>query len=144
MWPEYFEINALKEFYTSQKIQVSILESSPVQDTFLAMLTLGNTSLEVLLLDEYNDRMLPNRLLHVVLVLKELEIIEESTDYLDWCNQQGFSTNDEFLLPYYQKMVNELPKLSSYFPKGKVTSFISDWDIQLDAGAAQFLRNTTY
>lgn len=144
METEYPEIKALQDFYTTQKVQLLNLDTLPIEDSFLVSVTIQDKSIQILIQDEFDDFYIQNRLLHVVLALNELVIIEESTDYLDWCNQQGYSANNEFLRSYYQTMIKELPTLSSYFPKGKLTAFISDWDFQLNAGAAQFLRNTRY
>ena len=140
----YPEIDALKEFHSAQKISLSILPESPIEDTSLFNITISNQSFQVIVQDEYGDLALPNTLLHLVLVLNELILINDSTDFLDWCNLQGFQANNTFLLSYYQDMVQLLSGLSKYFTNGKITAFISDWDFQLNAGAAQFLRNTTY
>lgn len=144
MKQKYPEIDALKKFYTTHNFQLQYITPSKIEGVFHGTVFINSSSFQVYIQDEYNDLEIQNTLLFAVLAIREWEIIDDSTDYLDWCFQQGLPTNNEVLRQYYQKTVLKLPQISSYFKNNKLTSFITDLDFQLNAGAAQFLRNTTY
>lgn len=142
--PKYPEIDALNFFYTTNNVQLQRITPSIFEGVFSCTVIINTSFYQVFIQDEYQDLKIKNTLLHAVLALREWEIIDESTDYLDWCLQQGFPTNNEVLRHYYQETAAKLPQISRYFKDTKLTSFISDLDFQLNAGAAQFLRSTTY
>ena len=56
----------------------------------------------------------------------------------------GLSRKSRVLRRYYQDMVKVLPKIATHFKRGKIDSFVTDLDFQLDAGAVHYLRNTTF
>ena len=144
MQHKYPEIDALKKFCTTNHFQLQNITPSKIEGVFVTTILLNKISYKVLIQDEYRDLEIKNTLLHAVLVIREWEIIDDSTDYLDWCRQQGFPANNEVLRQYYQETITNIPQISSYFKDSKLTSFITDLDFQLNAGAAQFLRITTY
>lgn len=144
MKQKYPEIDALKQFYSKNSFIIQSKTPSIFEGVFDATLLIKNNSYLVLIQDEYNDLEIQNPLLHAVLVLREWEIIDDSIDYLDWCKAQGYPTKSEYLRQYYQDAVSKLSQISNYFEGGNITSFISDLDFQLNAGAVQFLRKTTY
>lgn len=140
------EINLLTAFFHSIDFRLEKVPLEWVSKAFIPhRCSIKNESLLLLIQDEYKDLEYPNTLLHLVLVLRELELMEDSTDYLNWCKMQGVLTHSEPLRNYYQEMVRvHIPKLKNLFKHQKITSFISDLDFQLNSGPAQFLRNTTY
>ena len=142
--PAYPEVAALKLFYRSQTVQIIRLDHSLIEDTLYCDITLKGIDYPVLIQDEYQDFKCPNTLLHLVLALREWEFLEESADYLVWCREQGYPGNREVLRRYYQDMVKVLPKIATHFKRGKIDSFVTDLDFQLDAGAVHYLRNTTF
>jgi len=75
------------------------------------------------------------------LVLRELEIYKESTDFLDWCKTQDVNPDSNELRTYYQELAGIYNEVESKL--GKIDSQISDLDFQLNAGTVQELRNTT-
>ena len=144
MKQKYPEIDALKKFYDTNNILIQNITPSIFEGVFVITILLNDISHKVFIQDEYRDLEIKNTLLHAVLVLREWEIIDDSTDYLDWCRQQGFPAKNEVLRQYYQEATANTPQIISYFKDNKLTSFITDLDFQLNAGAAQFLRITTY
>ena len=144
MKQKYPEIDALKKFYDTNNFLIQNITPSIFEGVFVITILLNGISYKVFIHDEYHDLEIKNTLLHAVLVLREWEIIDDSTDYLDWCRQQGFPAKNEVLRQYYQEATANTPQITSYFKDSKLTSFITDLDFQLNAGAAQFLRITTY
>lgn len=144
MKQKYPEIDALKKFYDTNNILIQNITPSIFEGVFVIKILLNDVLYKVFIQDEYRDLEIRNTLLHAVLVLREWEIIDDSTDYLDWCRQQGFPVKNEVLRQYYQETSANIPQITSYFKDNKLTSFITDLDFQLNAGAAQFLRITTY
>ena len=144
MKQKYPEIDALKKFYDTNNFLIQNITPSIFEGVFVTTILLNEISYKVFIQDEYHDLEIKNTLLHAVLVLREWEIIDDSTDYLDWCRQQGFPAKNEVLRQYYQEATANTPQITSYFKDSKLTSFITDLDFQLNAGAAQFLRITTY
>ena len=96
----------------------------------------------VMIEDEQDDLMLNDSRVNVVLVLRELELIHHSSDYLHWCRLQGLLCHADRgkLHSYYQNIVWMLPKLYQLFGKNEIETFISDLDFELNSGAMQFLR----
>ncbi|MBW2938985.1 hypothetical protein KXJ69_12785 [Aureisphaera sp. CAU 1614] len=144
MQHKYTEIDALEKFYDTNNILILNITPSIFEGVFVITILLNDVSYKVFIQDEYRDLEIRNTLLHAVLVLREWEIIDDSTDYLDWCRQQGFPVKNEVLRQYYQETSANIPQITSYFKDNKLNSFITDLDFQLNARAAQFLRITTY
>lgn len=137
----YPEIEALEQFVNEHTVKVSFPSNIPfVYNLTPSLLSIQGTTVLGYIQDEYNDIQLEDPRVHIVLALRELEIIEESTDYLHWCTMMGISSASEVLRSYYQETVHIIPKLKSYFDHKQLTSFISDLDFQLNAGAMQYLR----
>lgn len=138
---EYPEISRLNKFIEDHKIVVKKL-TEPIVDSNLIPLAFefSGTSYTIQIQDEYEDLNYNNPSLDCLLVLRDLAIIEDSTDYLAWCNYMGLDTNNSFLLDYYKTMVNDLNRIRTYFPEGKIDYFITDLDFQLGSGPMSQLR----
>ncbi|WP_340076304.1 hypothetical protein [Leptobacterium sp. I13] len=91
--------------------------------------------------DEYNDFDEQNQLLCLCLVLRELEIYEDASDFLVWCNFTGLQPAEETVRAYYMELRNTYAAIEKFL--GKIDSCISHLDFQLNSGAAQTLRNMT-
>ncbi|NER13593.1 hypothetical protein GWK08_09105 [Leptobacterium flavescens] len=138
---DYPEIQALKNFTERYVLETEILPEIFIhKDLTTINLRLNNKNYHLQIEDEYNDLKLCNKLVNAVLVLRELEALEDSTDYLDWCRELGLNAGNEPLRNYYQDTVKHLPEISRLFPDGKIRSFISYLDFQLNSGAMQALR----
>ncbi|GAB5400693.1 MAG: hypothetical protein Aureis2KO_22780 [Aureisphaera sp.] len=136
---QYPEIDALQNFVSVNKVVIrqtkDVIHKSLVPVSFQCK---GQEYI-IQVLDEYHDLNCQNPLLHVVLVLRELELIDDAKDYNVWCKHQGFSGNPS-VETYYGEITERISFLKPSFPYGKLNSFISDLDFQLNSGAAQALR----
>jgi hypothetical protein len=140
--PDYPEIQALEAFINEHSVSLRIpSDKQAVFDLNPFYISILNAEYLCYIQDEYDDLRLQDPRVHIVLALREFEIIEESTDYLHWCTMMGLPSNSEVMRSYYQDTVNVIPNIKSYFKRNAITSFISDLDYQLNAGAMQYLRN---
>lgn len=138
----YEEIQALNSFIRSYDVRFNRSDGNPAPfNLTYGSLIISERQFRVFIEDEYEDLLLPDPRIPVVLALREFELIEESTDYLNWCRMLAVAASSEVLRNYYQETVRELPELMLYFDSGELTSFISDLDFQLNAGAMQWLRS---
>ncbi len=138
---DFPEIAAIQSFIAYHKISVSpsMKEVVALQLTPLQLHLKGKT-FHIQLSDEYHDLSLKSKLLKYVLVFRALESLQETNDYLDWCKKEGLNATNEKLRSYYQDIIGVLPQINAVFPDQHPTSFISDYDYQLNAGAMQYLR----
>ncbi len=138
---EYSEIILLKNFKELHKISVAINNAHKIESQLIPVeINIKGTSYLVHVEDEYDDSHINNEYLHLVIVLRAFEDIEESTDFLDWCKQLNVNASNEKLLEYYKTIISKIQNFKKLFEDGKITSFISDLDYQLNAGAIQILR----
>lgn len=137
---QYPELTALEQLIQEQGVRVIRSNHDRIAELIPVELTIQQQSLIVYIEDEYHDLDRNNHTLAVVLALRELECINESTDYLDWCSEMGIKTHHEELRQYYQELILKIPTLNTYFPNNRITCFINNLDFQLNAGAIQFLR----
>lgn len=138
----YPEIDNIHNFIKTNEVIIRYSKTSTLQNGLIPLtLSLKNSEHQIYVMDEYDDLRFNNPLLNAVLVFQELEIIEDSTDYLNWCKQQSIQANNEVLRVYYMNMITTLPNIARYFPNNTITSFVSGLDFQLNAGAAQRLRS---
>lgn len=139
----YPEIKALQQLYEQHSIHISIEEGS-----FLGaksyypkvICKINSCSFELYVDDEFNDLSLNNPLLHLYLILRELEYYQEEKDILKWANGKGLNPGDSDILSYYKGLSDICNQVALQL--GTLDSHISDLDFQLNAGAAQMLRAT--
>jgi len=139
----YTEINALEEFMNKYGVVIDIDTREAYDFDFVkASVVIDSLNLDVLIEDEYDDLLLNDPRVDLVLVLRELELIDHSSDYLHWCRLQGLlcSTERGKLHSYYQNIVWILPKLYQIFGKNEIETFVSDLDFELNTGAMLHLR----
>jgi hypothetical protein len=135
------ENRAIQNFMDTYNIKISWSRAGIIDIELVPMeLKIGDKTYTVHVIDEYNDLNYYNQLLNFVLVFRELELINDSTDYLDWCKQQALKVNNDALSNYYTDTINLIPEISDYFANKEITSFIQDLDFQLNSGAIQYLR----
>ncbi len=101
---------------------------------------IGPNEMTVLIDDEFNDLKLNNPLLNVILTLRELAIIDDSEDYLQWIKWCNEDASNSKLLDYYKTICVQLQTIKTYFPNGEIDYYVSDLEFQLNAGAVQYLR----
>jgi len=135
------QIDEIKRFVTKHKIRVQkntkILIASPLVPVDLSI---GASQYTVQINDEYNDLACNNHLLHVILVFRELALLSDATDFLQWCTQNDCDASNPQMLTYYKDLCNRMEEITSYFPSNEINYFITDLDFQLNAGVIHFLR----
>ena len=139
MGRRYPEIIALQNFVDKCSIISKRLSNSIHVDLIPVSFQIADQSILIHIQDEYNDLDCKNPLLDIVLCLRELELISDSNNFENWCQQQGLKGNKE-VEDYFNHIVKKLPIVKDYFLNGTLNSFISDMDFQLNSGAAQELR----
>ena len=138
----YKEIDLLNNLI--EKYQLKLLSiSATIEGTDLipVQFQFQNKAFEVLIDDEYNDLSIKNDTLNVLLVLRELAIIDDSKDYLEWINFYNQNASSIKLLDYYKTMIPIVENIKSTFENGEIDYYISDLDFELNAGAMQILRD---
>lgn len=90
--------------------------------------------------DEYNDLELGNPLLNLCLVLRALENYLDAEDYLVWCTQHGLDASNPRAREYHMGLADEVKQIREWIDP--IDSFVSDFDFELNAGAAQELRRS--
>jgi len=90
--------------------------------------------------DEYKDFALNKSAMNLCLFLRELEDYQEEEDILKWCNLKGLNPGDAGILDYYKGLASIYADAKNIL--GTIDPQISDYDFELNAGAAQFLRRT--
>lgn len=136
-FPEINRLNALRE-----KFDVSIRKTGKfLRDRNYypeVVFRIGSTSYNIYIDDEFNDLRIGNSLLNLCLVLRSLEIYEDTDDYLQWCTELGIDSSDNIARAYHMGLRTMYSEIESRI--GKIDSCISDFDFELNAGAAQELR----
>ena len=142
---DFSEIELLKKLKKKFNIRICRIEKDRIDNQLYPLeLTINQKKYIVQTDDEYGDLQIDNELLHLVIALREIETIEAATDYLDWCKQLNLNASNDRLLLYYKKIIDQIFDFKALFEDGKITSFISDLDFQLNAGSIQLLRLNKY
>mgnify|MGYP003132247416 FL=1 len=88
--------------------------------------------------DEYEDVEKGNQALMLQLIIYAVEEYEDCEDFLVWSTAFGLNSNDPFVLDMYRDLGKTIPKIRDII--GTDINDISDYDWELNAGAAQALR----
>ncbi|NQX77126.1 hypothetical protein [Gilvibacter sp.] len=141
-YPNYPELFALKSFVAKHRIQVRLLLEADafIPDHIAVSFTMADKSISLYLDDEYGDLQIGNPLLHIACCLDHLEVVDDSDDYLQWCNEMGYEPTKTELLDHYKVLVAYNDSIRSYFANHKIESFVNSLDFQLNQRAAQALR----
>ncbi|MCT4623373.1 MAG: hypothetical protein N4A46_07090 [Schleiferiaceae bacterium] len=99
---------------------------------------LSGTHFEIYVDDEYDDLRKNYPLLNLCLVLRELEGFDYSRNYEVWCQERY----KEIKNPQVKANFDHLEEVYNSVEKilGKIDSFVTDFDFEMNAGAAQALR----
>ena len=137
----YPEIQALQNLLNSHKILIEALKDGAffASNHVWVRLQINRQTFTLLVDDEYKDFQISNQALHLCLILRELEMYEEEADVLTWTRAKGLDPGIPEILSYYREL--QTIYLSVEKELGRIDAQISDLDFQLNAGAAQALRN---
>ncbi|NQY04827.1 MAG: hypothetical protein HRT68_01160 [Flavobacteriaceae bacterium] len=137
----YPEIQVLKDLKEQFDIHIEL-----IKDRFLSSETsykgvrvkIKNKNFDLYVYDEYDDLKVDNQLLCLSLVLLELEVYDEEEDFLNWCFALGVSFKDEKIRAYHMDLRTIYADIQNLI--GTIENPISDYDFQMNAGVAQYLR----
>ena len=140
---EHEEIGTLRKIKVKHNLALSIekLRKAPVNSYVRVRITLllNQVSIIIPVCDELDEANSTNQLLLLQLVLMECGAFESSTDFLDWANSEALNASESKVMELYGELKTEVPKLREII--GTDIKIISDWDFEMNAGAAYELRN---
>ncbi|MEL6252590.1 MAG: hypothetical protein AAFR87_11315 [Bacteroidota bacterium] len=137
----YPEIEALEELIRRFNIHLKRLDKPGLRqgaESLAILFSIQDKSFELYIKDEYKDWQEENQAMCLCLALRELEEYEEEADYLSWCKARGYSGNLELIRQYHMDLRGIYREVQEIL--GEIDAQISDWDFELNAGAAQELR----
>lgn len=138
---EYPEIEALNTIYVNHKVTTKTERGELLggKDYYpLVHVQLGGFAFDLFVDDEYDDLRKNYPLLNLCLVLRELEGYALADDYLVWCQERFFDPGDERIRSNYTRLGEVYGTVESIL--GNIDSHVSDFDFEMNAGAAQRLR----
>ena len=134
-------IEQIQSFITENKISVMGNTTAIIISVLIPVdLSIKGKKYTIQINDEYHDLARNNDLLHVILIFRELAIINDTTDFLHWCTLHDYDASNSQLLKYYRDLCNSMEEITSCFKNNQIDYFISDLDFQLNAGAIYLLR----
>lgn len=140
---EYPEIEALNELWVKHQVMIKVDRSDdlgPRRDYPLVDVKMGDLGFSLFVDDEYEDFRLNYPLLNFCLVLRELEGYQDSPDFDVWCQERFFDSKDEKIKQAFEHLKDVVTKVEALL--GTIDSQVSDWDFEMNAGAAQALRRS--
>ena len=137
--PEYPSISSLTDLINKHQIVVSVIQPCKfASDWFEVVMSIGPSKFTLFIDDEYSDLKYHSPELTLCVVLKSLEELTSSSDFLNWCNLTGVNMSNIGALDYYESALIAISQIESLI--GQLDSQISDLDFSLNAGPAQYLR----
>ena len=138
-YPEIVALKALSQRYRllalpSDRPPLGGEEAMPAVDLYL-----GNKRYELYAYDEVSDLSENNPLLNLCLVLMALEDYQEEPDYLTWCRSYGLPPANDAIRQWHMSLRSLYPELEKRLGN-TIDPFVSRYDWELNAGAAQELR----
>ena len=140
---DYPEIERLNQLYVTHKVETKTDRSRLLAgEEYYPMVVfkLAGKTFELYVDDEYDDLKNNYPLLNLCLVLRELEGYAWADDLLVWSMERGLDPGDPQVLNFYRELGRIYTDVAAIL--GKVESFVSDWDFEMNAGAAQALRRS--
>jgi len=141
----YPEIQSLKDLYLQYQIFVEVSQTDflgGVRSYPSVLFTINNSIFKLYVDDEYHDLQNGNALLSLCIVLRALEDYVFSATYLEWCQCYMMDASAPQIIDYYKTLGNIYVDIEKIL--GKITSYVSDYDFELNAGAAQALRKMKF
>lgn len=139
---KYPEIESLYKLKVKHNLTLSIEKKRgsnvgsylTIKITFL----LNKISISIPTFDERDEANPENQLLMLQMILMECIEYETTSDYLVWCKKGGLNASDTKVMKMYDTIKVEVPKLREII--GNDIVIISDWDFEMNEGAAYELR----
>lgn len=138
---EYPEVTVLVE--AAKRLHISVSHGSghiDVNDLYYRWIEfcINDETLLLPIMDEYDDALELNPVVMLNMALVECEMIEETSDFTEWCKESGVRPdhpNASKLYNYLKKSVKEFRHLV-----GNELEPIPYFDIELNTGKARALR----
>lgn len=140
----YPQIAALYSIIEDKKIKLTALPTNPKLDSiYFREIEFSSEDLTAVISldDEYEDVEKGNQALMLQLIIYAVEEYENCEDFLVWSTAFGLNSKDPFILDMYRGLGKTIPKIRDSI--GTDINDISDYDWELNAGAAQALRELT-
>lgn len=141
---KYPQIAVLHSILEDKKIKLTALPTNPKIDSiYFREIEFSSEDLTAVipLDDEYEDAEKGNQALMLQLIIYAVEEYEDCEDFLVWSTAFGLNSKDPFILNMYRGLGKTIPKIRDII--GTDINDISDYDWELNAGAAQALRELT-
>ena len=138
---DYPEIEALNQLYVTHKVTTKTDRSqllAGLEYYPLVNFEIGGKSFQIFVDDEYDDLRYNYPLLNLCLVLRELEGYVYANGYEIWCQERFLNKEDEQVTQSYKHIANTYQEVAQII--GEIKSYVTDFDFELNAGAAQRLR----
>lgn len=138
---EYPEIVSLQNLIKDHSIQISMDSDTNLSSrTNYPQVTfqLQEHSFTFYVDDEYDDFLISNPPLDLCVVLRELEDYAYAEDYLVWCTSKSLQASNSQVRDQHMKLRSIYAEVEAIV--GEINSHVSDYDFELNAGAAQALR----
>lgn len=134
----YPEIVKLSSYFKERQISFEVISNQTDEPLTPLKLNIDENSWIIYVDDEYQDLDIDHPLMCLFLVLNSLVIYQESTDYLDWCNQNGINSSELKWLDYYQELSSTYLSIDRIL--GEIDPCIRPLDYQLRTGVVTSLR----
>ena len=139
----YPEINKLNEIYVKHKFTSKIDRSVLLGGkSYYPKINFSFSGQHFYLFidDEYEDLRNNYPLLNLCLILRELEGYEFTPEYEVWCQERYLEPNDSQVKNNFEHLKSTYLQVEKIL--GKIESFVSDFDFEMNARAAQKLRRS--
>lgn len=139
----YPEINKLNDFYVKYKFTSKIDRSELLdgKEYYPKMnFSIAGEQFSLFVDDEYDDLRKNYPLLVLCIVLRELEGYEFTNEYEVWCNERYLDAKSSQVKDSFNHLKNVYARITQIV--GKIESYVSDFDFEMNARAAQKLRRS--
>lgn len=138
---DYPEIVALNEMYIRHKVWIKTDRSQLLggKDYYpLVHVELSGQQFDIFVDDEYDDLKYNYPILNLCLVLRELEGYAWAQEYETWCQERYFNPADAQVRHNHRHLSEVHATVKQIL--GEIDSKVSDFDFEMNAGAAWNLR----
>ena len=132
---DYPEIEQLNALWVRHKVMVKVDRSEQLNDKSyypLVHFTISGEQFSLFVDDEFSDF---KKNYHL---LRELDGYKFTSEYENWCQERFFEPDNEQVKSAFENLRSVTEKVESIL--GEIDPIISDWDFEMNAGAAQALR----
>ena len=143
MKDSYPEIVALNELWVKHKVMIKITRARCLAEKAYypeVDFQIEGKAYKLFIDDEYDDLRYNYPLLNFCLVLRELEGFDLARDPRIWAQERGLDPDHEQVNDYHKYLSIIYPEIEKIM--GHIHPQVSDWDFEMNSGAAQKLRRS--